>query len=401
MSITMNPAARQLSFGARPTQAQPKQQIQPQPQFSGLFTKDADGETRVRYGRVAAAVLATLGVTLGPVATFDKVAPTESCAITNSMTGNVHSAGPGLAFRPWLFTDSHCFTTADTRVTEDSLVRGDDGQVQKDDKGRPKSTTRSIENVYVNAPISLAWKPNTDEIPKVYKQVFGPGGTDDPSLKASKDQIKDSDNAQLYENALYSEFRGMRDEIISLIPASQLNTVAAKNTVHDAIINGYNPQDIYNKFKAFQIGDDKANTGAFSLIASGKQPSLQQRITDRYGVQVITIVDADLRDTEILDPDYKAALDKLGQYPTLQRQADEQKTLNEKLGDADVAKAKKQAEAAAALDTPEAKEVYCVDKTIEAINAAKGGGFALPPGSLCSTSSGNGTQVLVQAPGNK
>ena len=301
------------------------------------FSSSSDGPAKTRrelsIGRSIATGLVALTTLIAPFALFDKVGSTEACAITNNVTGNVRSADPGLAFRPWLLADSTCFTTADPRVTETSYIGGD----------QATRSTRSVENIYVNAPVSLAWQPNAENIAKVFTDVYGPGGTDDADLKPSRDQIVDEENEVLWENALYSEFRGMRDEIISLIPVTQLNSLAAKNAVRNAILHGYDPQQLYSQFEAYQFHQEGeeggTNPAATSLIASGRQPSLQDRITDRYGAELIQITDAELRDTQILDAEINSALQELGRYPILIQRAEQQEQLNTENAQADAAAA--------------------------------------------------------------
>jgi len=363
---------------------------QPAPQFGGVFM-DETGEPR--YGRIVGGAAAAVALLLSPFALFEKVDSTERCAYKNTITGNVSEVDGGLIFAPWgVMKEGQCFPTNDPRVTEHVYGLSSDG-------------------IKVDTPVSVGWKVTEGHVAQTFLEAYGRGGTGDrligpePNSEGSKAQIPSDAMDALYENVMYTEFRSMIGDLQALIPASQLHTQAAKQAINDAITNGYKPSDIYNSFKDFQITvagvEGEENSRLNQLLSSDEQPSLQERITDRYGVPVITITNVDARDSVILDEEYKAALQALGRYPTLQREAEQKKELNRLEGLANLEKAAAEAAVQAQLAEGEAQAIEIVGEAIrsfpEALQDKYAEGFkiAAENGNLIITDQNGGNPIII------
>ncbi len=336
MNTRFNPA---VSFGQQlPKKTAQPQKTQMQAQDDVLFSGASDTlkSKKGLAGKVAGGALAALalGVPFQWAFLQKTVDQNEFCIARNINDGvKPDSLEPGRHWKGAFMNKWTCFSSAPVRVTEsvDAL---------------------SIDNIPIQVNSSIAWNPDPNQGSRVLRPYgSGPSGDQDADVVAALAQIPDDENDAVYENALFSEHRSIVAEIAGLVPASQINKPAFYETVHDAILNGYVPRDIYNRFKdALVLQEGVEESEVTGVISSVRQPSLEERVAHRYtdydadgnvvnDAPVIIISDADSRDNKILDPAYRQALIDLGSLPLQERAALEAINVREAEGQANLAEA--------------------------------------------------------------
>lgn len=152
---------------------------------------------------------------------------------------------------------------------------------------------------------------------------------------------------------------------------------------------------------------------------------MQERIAKRYGTPVlnddgtpklnpdgtpvvipenlIIITDADMRDADILDPEYRKSLEELGRFPNKQRVAEQQKELERLEGEARLQKAladklvkEKNAEADAAVIETIGLAIRKFPESIQD-KYAEGFKIAAANGNLIITDKNGGSEFIIDA----
>lgn len=295
-----------------------------------------------RVGSALAAAAVGLGIISG-VGGIRHEGPREDCVVIKKLNSNVEKNDKQGIFwaPPFGLSKTECFDMTPNRLTFNVPIT-------------PYGMSE------MNLPLSLRIQPNADLLADSYvKGMDWAGGA---SLKKNNpnlaEEIGNDNNMALYANA-FTEISRYVQDVTSQIPPEQLRSQAGKEALSDAIMNGYTPLTLFERFAHTVPDADKTKVeGKRATLSNKPVPSLQQEISKSFGgVDRLLILDVDPREATFKDPTVQESYNKAAKTQADQLDAREKIKLAQLEGQALIEAAKKQAEANSALaegyDTPE------------------------------------------------